>query len=49
MDGDRLADLSLFAVQVAENHVNFERVGVEAGRAAQFLDGEVDLVRRPES
>ena len=30
--GDRLADLSLFAIQVAENHVDLERVGVERWR-----------------
>ena len=44
MHGDRLADLSLLAVQVAENHVHFERVGVEAGGAAQLLDRQIDLV-----
>ena len=44
MHRDRLADLSLLAVQVAENHVDFERVGVEAGGAAQLLDRQIDLV-----
>ena len=44
MDGDRLADLALFAVQIAENHVHFERVGVEARGPAQLLDREIDLV-----
>src|SRR5439155_12008721 len=41
---DRLADLSLLAVQVAEDHVHFERVGVQAGRLRQLLDREIDLV-----
>ena len=44
MHGDRLADLALLAVQVAENHVHFERVGVEAGGAAQLFDREIDLI-----
>src|SRR5580698_5738979 len=41
---DRLADLSLLAVQVAENQVHFERVGVQAGGSGQFIDCEIDLV-----
>ena len=44
MHGDGLADLSLLAVQVAEDHVHLERVGVEARRPAQLLDREIDLV-----
>ena len=44
MDGDRLADLALLAIQVAEDHVHFERVAVEAGRAAQFFDRQIDLI-----
>src|SRR6185295_3398280 len=48
VDRDRLADLSFFAVQVAEDHVHLERVGVEAGGAAQLLDRQVDLVRDQE-
>jgi hypothetical protein len=44
VDGDRLADLALLAIQVAEDHVNLERVGVEAGRTAQFFDRHVDLI-----
>src|SRR6185369_15630890 len=44
MDGDGFADLALLAVQVPENHVHFERVGVEAGGASQLFDGEIDLV-----
>src|SRR2546428_928974 len=42
--GDRLADLTFLAIQVAEDHVHLERIGVEARGAAQFLDGEIDLV-----
>ena len=42
--GDRLADLALLAVQVAEDHVHFERLGVQARGAGQFLDGEIDLI-----
>ena len=45
MNGDRLADLSLFPVQIAQDHMDLEGVGVHAGRAAQFFDGQIDLVR----
>src|SRR5262249_45758373 len=48
MRRDGFADLSLLAIQVAENHVDFERVRVEAGRAAQLFDRQVDLVRHQE-
>ena len=44
MNGDRLADLSLLAIQVAEDHVHFERVVLEACRAAQFFNRLIDLV-----
>ena len=44
MDRDGFADLSLLAIQVAENHVHFERVRVEACSPAQLLDREVDLI-----
>src|SRR5207249_1933840 len=33
---------------VAQDHVHFERVGVEAGGAAQLFDREIDLVRDEE-
>src|SRR6185295_9675178 len=42
---NRPAYLSLRAVQVAEDHLDLERVGVaEACRLRQFLDGLIDLV-----
>ena len=44
MDGDRPADLSLLAIQVAENHLDLERVGVGAGGPGQFVDRLIDLV-----
>ena len=40
---DRAADLSLLAIQVAEDHVDLERVGVEPRRLGQLVDREVDL------
>ena len=43
MDGDRFTDLPLFAIEIAENHVDFEGIGIQAGRSAQLFDGEVDL------
>ena len=46
--GDRLAHLSFLPIQRAEDHVHFEGIGVESGRAAQFLDGEIDLIRDQE-
>src|SRR5262249_40943099 len=49
MYGDRFANLAFFPVEIAENHVHFERVGVEAGCAAQLFDGEIDLVRDEEA
>ena len=42
---DRAADLPLFAIQVAENQVNLERVAARLGRRAQLLDRGIDLVR----
>ena len=44
VNGDRLADLALLAIQVAEDHVHFECVVLEAGGAAQFFDRLIDLV-----
>ena len=44
MDLDRARHLAALAVDVAENQVNLERVGVDARRLAQLLDREVDLV-----
>ena len=41
---NRLPDLTFFPVQVAEDHVYFESVGVQTRGARQFLDGEIDLV-----
>ncbi len=42
---DGLADLAFLAVQVPQDHVDFERVGVEAGGVGQLFDGEIDLIR----
>ena len=42
LDGAR--HLAALAVDVAENQVNLERVGVDARGLAQLLDGDVDLV-----
>ena len=42
LDGAR--HLAALAVDVAENQVDLERVGVDARRLAQLLDREVDLV-----
>ena len=41
---DRAADLSLLPVQVAENHLDLERVGVGAGGLRQLVDRLIDLV-----
>ena len=41
---DRAADLPLLPVQVAENHLDLERVGVGAGRLGQLVDRLIDLV-----
>ena len=44
MNRDRSPDLSFLAIQVAENHLDLERVGLGAGGACQFIDGLIDLV-----
>ena len=44
VDGDGLADLSLFAVQVPQDHVDVERVRIDARGAKQFLDCQVGLI-----
>jgi hypothetical protein len=46
LDGAR--HLTALAVHVAQDHVDLERVGVDAGGAAQLLDRQVDLVRDQE-
>ena len=38
------ADLALLAVEVAEDQLDLERVGVDAGGLAQLLDRQIDLV-----
>ena len=48
MNGDRLADLSLFPVQIPENHVDFERIGVEARRPGELFDRQIDLIAHEE-
>ena len=40
---DGAAHLSLLAIEVAENHVDLERVGVESRGLGQLVDGEIDL------
>ncbi len=44
MHVDRPADLALLPVQVAENHLDLERVGVRARGLRQLVDRLVDLV-----
>src|SRR5262245_7378951 len=44
MDVDGAADLSLLPVQVAEDHLDFQCVGVEAGGLSQLVDRLVYLV-----
>ena len=44
VDVDGAADLSLLPVQVAEDHLDLERVGVGAGGLRQLVDRLVDLV-----
>ena len=44
MDVDGAADLSLLPVQVAQDHLDFQCVGVEAGCLSQFVDRLVYLV-----
>ena len=44
MDLDGAPDLTLLAVQVAENHVDLERVRREPRRLAELLDREIELV-----
>src|SRR2546425_41377 len=41
---DRLADLTFFAIEIPEDHVHLERVGIESSSLGQFVDREVDLV-----
>ena len=41
---DRACDLSLLPVQVAENHLNLERIGVRARGSRQLLDRLIDLM-----
>ena len=48
MNRDRFADLTLLAIEVAENHVHFERVGVERGRLGQLVDRQINLIRDQE-
>jgi hypothetical protein len=48
VQGDRLADLSFFSIQIAEDHVDLERIAIEARRLAQLFYREVDLVRHQE-
>src|SRR5687768_1807528 len=42
--GDGAGDLPLLPVEVAEDHLNFEGVGVAARGGRQFLDGLIDLM-----
>ena len=44
MDLHRPPHLALLAVQIAENHVDLERVGREPRRLAQLLDRQIELV-----
>jgi hypothetical protein len=44
MKRDRTTDLSLGAVQVAQNHLDFERVGARACRLRQLVDRLVHVV-----
>ena len=44
VDLDGARHLAALAVDVAEDQVDLERVGVDARRLAQLLDREVDLV-----
>ena len=48
MNLDRFADLPLFAIQVAEDQVDLERILVEPGRLRELFDGQVELVRDKE-
>src|SRR3990170_4803833 len=45
---DGAADLTLLAIQIAENQSNLERIAGDVGGAAQLLDGTIDLVRNEE-
>ena len=42
---DGFANLALLTVQVPQDHVDFERVGIEARSVGQLFDGEIDLIR----
>ena len=44
MHGDRARHLSLLPVQVAEDHLDLERVGVGAGGLRELFDRLIDLV-----
>ncbi len=44
MDLHGAPDLALFAVQVAENHVDLERVGIDLGGLADLVDREIELI-----
>ena len=44
MHGDGPRDLALLTVQVAEDHLNFEGVGIGAGGGGKLLDRLIDLM-----
>ena len=44
MDLYRLADLALFPIEVTQNQVNLQGIGIESGRLGQLLDREIQLV-----
>ena len=46
--GDGPRHLSLLTVQVAKDHLNFERIGVRAGRGRELFDGLINLMLRQE-
>jgi hypothetical protein len=45
---NRAANLSLFAVQIAQDQMDLERVACRFRGGAQLLDGLVDLIRDEE-
>src|SRR6185503_7086656 len=44
MQGDRAADLSFGAIQVPENHLDFERIGARARGLRQLVDRLIDVI-----
>jgi hypothetical protein len=45
MNPNRATDLTFFAIEVPEHDMHFERIAMEGCGLAEFVDGQIDLVR----